>query len=104
MTISDANCPGTPQASTPWNQDCTSNLDIQDRLNLFSAWRGTLGDQNSHWTLLTNCKTGSAVGLAWLGQACVHQAQTMNMTGGGTETVSGANVVAMTGAEWQVIA
>lgn len=104
MTISDANCPGTPQASTPWNQDCTSGLDIQDRLNLFSAWRGTLGDQNSHWTLLTNCKTGSAVGLAWLGQACVHQAQTMNMTGGGTETVSGANVVAMTGAEWQVIA
>lgn len=105
LTVSDANCPGSPPQSTPWNQACSDSVDIQDRLNLFSAWRGTKQDDNSHWTLLTNCNTGSAVGLAWLGMACVNTAQTANTTsGGGQETVSGANVVAKTNTEWQVIA
>jgi len=105
LTIMDSSCPGTPQAATPWNQDCgVANLDISARLNLFSQWRGTLKDNNSHWTLLTSCNTGSAVGLAWLGQVCVNDAFTTNTTGGGSETVSGANVVAYTSTEWQVIA
>lgn len=104
LTISDATCPGSPQQTTPWNQGCDANLDISDRLNLFSSWRGTLQDSNSHWTLLSNCKSGAAVGLAWLGQACNQQASTSPTTGGGNETVSGANFVARTGTEWQVIA
>ena len=104
LTVSDSNCPGTPSPATQWNQPCSGSVEIQARLNMFSSWRGTLGDSNSHWTLLTNCNTGSAVGLAWLGQACVHEAQTSNGTGGsGPETVTGANVVAKTPTEWQVI-
>lgn len=113
LTISDPNCPGTPAAATPWNQGCGS-ADIQQRLNLFSAWRGTQQDSNSHWTLLSTCNTGSAVGLAWLGQACVNTAITTNSsttgngqsTGDGSETVSGANVVVRTqgASEWQIIA
>lgn len=104
LTVSDPNCPGTPAQATQWNQQCSGSVDIQARLNMFSGWRGTLGDQNSHWTLLTNCNTGSAVGLAWLGQACVQQSQTSNSTdGGGQETVTGANIVAKTPTEWQVI-
>ena len=54
LTIMDANCPGTSQAATPWNRDCGSNLDITARLNLFSAWRGTLSDTNSHGRSLHN--------------------------------------------------
>jgi hypothetical protein len=115
LTISDAQCPGTPAQNTAWNQGCSDGVDIQDRLNLFSAWRGQQRDSNSHWTLLSTCNTGSAVGLAWLGQACVNDAMDTNSsttgrgqtgTGGSTETVSGANVVVRTrGAqEWQVIA
>lgn len=104
LTIMPADCPGTSQASTPWNRDCGSGLDITDRLNLFSGWRGTLQDTNSHWTLMTSCNTGDTVGLAWLGQACNHGALTANTTGGGSETVSGANVVALTSTEWQVVA
>ncbi|KAK4991342.1 hypothetical protein LTR50_001927 [Elasticomyces elasticus] len=111
LTVSDASCPGTPSTVTPWNQACNPSVDIQARLNLFSAWRGTIHDGNSHWTLLSTCNTGSAVGLAWLGQACVNTAITSNSTytgsGGsstGTETVSGANVVVKTSTEWQVIA
>lgn len=104
MTISDSNCPGSVQTATPWNQNCQTGADIGDRLNLFSAWRGTLADSNSHWTLLTNCNSGAEVGLAWLGQACVQKATTSNTTNGGQDTVSGANVVAKTPNEWQVIA
>jgi len=114
ITISDASCPGTPASTTQWNQRCSDSVDIQDRLNLFSAWRGTLQDNNSHWTLLSTCNTGSAVGLAWLGQACVSGSITANSSttgngqsnGGGSETVTGANVVIRTqgASEWQIIA
>ncbi|KAK5690163.1 hypothetical protein LTR97_012351 [Elasticomyces elasticus] len=113
LTVSDASCPGTPAQATEWNQACSDSVDIQARLNYFSAWRGTQQDTNSHWTLLSTCNTGSAVGLAWLGQTCVNTAMTTNgsTTGngasdGGTETVSGANVVIRTqgASEWQIIA
>ncbi|KAI9681381.1 MAG: hypothetical protein M1817_002664 [Caeruleum heppii] len=104
LTISDANCPGSPQATAPWNIPCAGDVTIQDRLNLFSAWRGTKQDTNSHWTLLTTCNTGSAVGLAWLGQTCVSQVSTSQDASGANETTTGANVVAKTSTEWQVIA
>ena len=113
LTVSDPSCPGTPASATPWNQACSGSVDIQERLNLFSAWRGTLQDNNSHWTLLSTCNTGSAVGLAWLGQACVTGSLSTNTssTGSGSsttgsETVTGANVVIRTqgASEWQIIA
>lgn len=112
LTISDASCPGTPAAATPWNQACSDSVDISDRLNLFSAWRGNLQDDNSHWTLLSTCNTGSEVGLAWLGQACVTGSISTNgsTTGSGStsgsETVASANVVIRTqgASEWQIIA
>ncbi|KAK7189067.1 hypothetical protein DPSP01_010345 [Paraphaeosphaeria sporulosa] len=101
VVITDPSCPTTEQTATPWNQDCSASVDIQKRLNLFSAWRGGQNDGFSHWTLLSTCNTGSAVGLAWLGQACVAGSQA---NGGQNETVSGANVVIRTSTEWQVIA
>lgn len=104
LTISDASCPGTVQTATPWNQDCDSSIDITGRLNMFSEWRGSLTDTNSHWTLLTKCNSGAAVGLSWLGMACNHDAVTSNSSTGVSETVSGANVVALTSTEWQVVA
>jgi hypothetical protein len=114
LTVSDAICPGTPVSAMEWNQACSDSVDISARLNMFSAWRGNQRDSNAFWTLLSTCNTDSAVGLAWLGQACVGTAVTTNgsVTGDGqinsqgSETVTGANVVARTqGAEeWQVIA
>ncbi|KAL9640763.1 MAG: hypothetical protein Q9164_000078 [Protoblastenia rupestris] len=99
LTVSDAPCPGTPPSATPWNTPCGGNLTITDRLNTFSTWRGQRDDNNAYWTLLTTCRTGAEVGLAWLGQLCVNDA----ITNAG-EVVSGANVVAKTSTEWQVIA
>ncbi|TLD36676.1 hypothetical protein E2P81_ATG02458 [Venturia nashicola] len=106
LVVSPKDCPGSAPAATPWNINCESTTDIQERLSLFSAWRGTKNDNYSHWTLLTNCNTGSAVGLAWLGQACVVNADSRNSTSssGGVQTVAGANVIARTSTEWQVIA
>lgn len=110
LTVMDPECPATPSEATPWNQACSPSFDIGARLNTFSAWRGNLKDNNSHWTLLSTCPTNSEVGLAWLGQACVNTAQTSNTTnstgGASTETVSGANVVIRTEgvSEWQIIA
>ena len=99
LTVSDASCPGTTSAATPWNTGCGGNQTITDRLNTFSTWRGNRNDSNAYWTLLTNCNTGAEVGLAWLGQLC--NSQTDSNAG---EDVSGANVVAKTSTEWQVIA
>jgi hypothetical protein len=99
ITILPSDCPGTPSAVTPWNVACSTNVNIQNRLNSFSSWRAKQQDTNSHWTLLTNCNSGSAVGLAWLGQACVISAEAANNT-----IVAGANVVAKTPTEWQVVA
>jgi len=99
LTVSDASCPGTPPAATAWNMGCDGNSTITDRLNKFSQWRGNQNDTNAYWTLLTNCRTGAEVGLSWLGQLCMDQ-----VTASSGEQVSGANVVAKTSTEWQVIA
>lgn len=98
LTVSDANCPATAASATAWNVGC-GNTSITDRLNTFSQWRGDRKDTNAYWTLLTTCQTGAEVGLSWLGQLCVGE-----VSSGEGEIVSGANVVAKTSTEWQVIA
>ncbi|OLN92033.1 Disintegrin and metalloproteinase domain-containing protein B [Colletotrichum chlorophyti] len=100
LTISEANCPGQASSTAPWNVACSPSITITDRLSLFSAWRGNSRDNNAFWTLLSTCGTDSAVGLAWLGQACTTGAQSMNSN----ETVASANVVIQTPSEWQVVA
>ena len=99
LTVNDPSCPGSPPPSAPWNIGCAGNTTITDRLNTFSEWRGQRNDSNAYWTLLTNCNTGAEVGLSWLGQLGVTGFQKS-----AGETVSGANIVAKTGTEWQVIA
>ncbi|EUC50482.1 hypothetical protein COCMIDRAFT_932 [Bipolaris oryzae ATCC 44560] len=102
LLITEPDCPTQQQQATPWNQACSNSITIQDRLNQFSKWRGQQSDSYSHWTLLSTCNTGSAVGLAWLGQACTAGSQ--DNTGQAGETVAGANVVIRTDNEWEVIA
>ena len=99
LTVLPASCPENAPPATPWNIGCSANTTITDRLNLFSEWRGQSNDSNAYWTLLTNCNTGAEVGLSWLGQLCVS-----GVTKASGETTTGANVVARTSTEWQVIA
>jgi hypothetical protein len=98
VSISDAACPSSPPSSAPWNMPCSQGT-VETRLDLFSQWRGGLGDNNAYWTLMSTCSTGRSVGLAWLGQLCVS-----TLTGYGGQSVSGANVVVRTPGEWQVFA
>ncbi|CAN8103560.1 unnamed protein product [Discula destructiva] len=98
LTISPRDCPSTASPEAPWNVGCGTGS-ITDRLNSFSLWRGQHLDTNAYWTLLSTCNTGSAVGLAWLGQLCMSGSSTEN-----NETVAAANVVVRTSTEWQVFA
>ncbi|RPA87031.1 zincin, partial [Ascobolus immersus RN42] len=102
LVVSDASCPGSPPASAPYNIPCTAeNVNITNRLDLISKFRGTKKDDGlAAWTLMTKCQTGSAVGLAWLGMVCRSEADEK----ADGSVVSGANVVARTGIEWKVVA
>lgn len=84
----------------PWNVNCTTpNVDLDARLSLFSQWRGAKGvDGAGLWHLMSNCPTGSQVGIAWLGTLC----QTDATTSGGS-SVSGTAVSTAGLTEWQVI-
>ena len=99
LTVSNGSCPGSPPSTTPWNIGCDDRTTITDRLNTFSKWRGQFQDTNAYWMLLTRCNTGAEVGLSWLGELCVNK-----VSDGNNESTSGANVVAYTSTEWQVIA
>ncbi|KAI5800023.1 Metallo-peptidase family M12-domain-containing protein [Geopyxis carbonaria] len=103
LSMSPSSCPSTAPDSAKWNLPCSNSAGIEQRLSLFSEWRGAQPDDGlALWTLLTTCETGSAVGLAWMGQLCVG---TASDTGPSNTWVSGTNIVARTvGTEWKVIA
>jgi Metallo-peptidase family M12 len=66
LQVFNGTCPTTADPATPWNVGCGS-LTLNDRLSLFSQWRGSKGnDGTGLWHLLSQCTTGSEVGIAWL--------------------------------------
>merc|ERR1711915_1010682 len=94
-----AQCPASAAESAPWNVACTEADDIEVKLEQFSEWRGQRNDDNAYWTLMSTCRSGGTVGIAWLGQLCVS-----NLRGSGQQSVTGSNVVVRTPGEWQVFA
>lgn len=68
LAVMDATCPTQADSANPWNVGCTA-LSLNDRLSVFSAWRGSAkrGDQAGLWHLMSGCATGQEVGVAWLG-------------------------------------
>ncbi|PGH07382.1 hypothetical protein AJ79_06284 [Helicocarpus griseus UAMH5409] len=103
LTVFPPDCPATPPTSTPWNVGCggSGSPDINQRLNMFSSWRGQQRDDNAFWTLMTDCSSGAEVGLAWLGQLCNRE---VRGDPNSAQSVTGANVIARTPNEWQVFA
>ncbi|KAG9050963.1 hypothetical protein FS837_000626 [Tulasnella sp. UAMH 9824] len=102
LAVQDANCPATASSSVPWNVACsTSGVTLNDRLSLFSSWRGAKGgsDGAGLWHLMSGCPTGTEVGVAWLAQLC--NTQSFGETG---NVVSGTGVSTATITEWQVVA
>jgi hypothetical protein len=98
--LTSTRCPTTAFPAIPWNVNCsTPNVDLDARLSLFSQWRGAKGNDGAGlWHLMSNCPTGSEVGIAWLGTLCQVDATTS-----GSSMVSGTAVSTAGLTEWQVI-
>lgn len=99
LNVQDATCPTTTDPANPWNVACSSNVTLNDRLSIFSQWRGQKGDDGTGlWHLMSGCPTGTEVGVAWLGTLCQTSA-----SGGGDSVVSGTAVTTAGRTEWQVL-
>lgn len=101
LQIQNTTCPTVANPAVPWNVNCsTPNVNLDNRLSFFSQWRGAKGNDGAGlWHLMSNCPSGSEVGIAWLGTLCQ-----INATGSGSSIVSGTGVSTAGLTEWQVIA
>lgn len=100
LELRDVTCPSSPVADEAWNRACRDDYNINQRLSDFSRWRGTRSNDGAGlWHLLTQCSTGTKIGVAWLAALCQTTAQTQ-----GADTVSGTGVSSITKDEWKVIA
>ncbi|KAL1940653.1 hypothetical protein VTO73DRAFT_8088 [Trametes versicolor] len=96
----DAECPTTADPAAPWNVACSESVTLNDRLSIFSQWRGDKGDDSAGlWHLMSGCPTGSEVGIAWLMTLCQQAA-----SGSSPSVVSGTAVSTAGRTEWQVVA
>lgn len=101
IVVMDATCPSTAPSTAEWNTNCSASVTLDDRLSLFSTWRGNRSDDGiGLWTLMTACQTDTEVGVAWLGQVCTTDANTQT---DGT-IVSGTGVASYSKTEWNIIA
>ncbi|KAH8120727.1 Metallo-peptidase family M12-domain-containing protein [Phellopilus nigrolimitatus] len=100
IDVQDPTCPTSAPADAPWNVGCdNTNVTLNDRLSLFSAWRGTKGDDGTGlWHLMSGCPTGTEVGVAWLGTLCQQTA-----SGSTGSIVSGTAVSTNGRTEWEVV-
>ncbi|KAG7093935.1 hypothetical protein E1B28_007569 [Marasmius oreades] len=98
LSVQQPTCPSQGSSSTPWNVNC--DTDIEQRLSLFSSWRGSKGDDGiGLWHLMSGCPTGQEVGIAWMATLCKRTASTSN-----GQSVSGTGVSTIGLTEWQVVA
>ncbi|KAF8988480.1 hypothetical protein BGZ52_009261 [Haplosporangium bisporale] len=102
MVIESMNCPTTPVKGVAWNQDCSTNYTINNRLSDFSYWRGQNGRSNDSiglWHLMTKCSSGAILGIAWTGALCQTAAIAQ-----GTDYTAGTGVSSISPYEWMVVA
>ncbi|KAM3586924.1 hypothetical protein VKS41_001973 [Umbelopsis sp. WA50703] len=104
ITVMDLNCPSTPSSAVAWNRDCSTSYPISNRLSDFSKWRGSLGNDGAGlWHLMTQCNTGTQVGIAWLKQLCQYKVSQQSQAGQ-QQYVSGTGVSSIIRDEWKVVA
>ncbi|TIA69322.1 hypothetical protein E3P91_03659 [Wallemia ichthyophaga] len=100
LNVQEPECPDTRNDTVPWNQACGGDVELNDRLSLFSAWRGQKGDDGiGLWHLMTKCNTGSKVGVAWLSTLCQQGVRSQS-----SQSVSGTAVTTITRNQWAVAA
>jgi hypothetical protein len=100
LQVQNTSCPSAADPAFPWNVDCNSNVTLNERLSLFSGWRGQKGDDGAGlWHLMSGCPTGTEVGIAWLATLCQQTS-----SGSAPSIVSGTAVSTAGRTEWQVVA
>ncbi|OCF60915.1 hypothetical protein L486_00559 [Kwoniella mangroviensis CBS 10435] len=100
LQVRNMTCPSTPPSGEEWNVPCGKNLTLDERLSLFSQWRGDKGDDGAGlWHLMSACPTDSEVGVAWLGTLCQNTATQQS-----GQTVSGTGISTATKTEWSLVA
>ncbi|KAJ2707290.1 hypothetical protein H4R19_004917 [Coemansia spiralis] len=102
LQIEELTCPSSINSAKAWNRGCSASYGIDSRLSDFSVWRAAKGaDGAGLWHLMTNCPTGTEVGLAWLGTLCTTSSSSNTVQGG---VSSGTGVSAVSRDEWKVVA
>ncbi|TBU37369.1 Metallo-peptidase family M12B Reprolysin-like-domain-containing protein [Dichomitus squalens] len=100
LQVHEPECPSTATSDAPWNVACSESVTLNDRLSIFSGWRGQKGNDGAGlWHLMSGCPTGSEVGIAWLATLCQQTS-----SGSSPSIVSGTAVSTSGRTEWQVIA
>jgi hypothetical protein len=101
LAVQSPECPTQTNQSVPWNVACNATgVDLDNRLSLFSKWRGDKGpDGAGLWHLVSGCPSGSEIGIAWLATLCQVDASQQ-----GSSFVSGVGVSTTGRTEWQVVA
>ncbi|KAF8736654.1 hypothetical protein AX14_014221 [Amanita brunnescens Koide BX004] len=100
LQVQPPTCPSQPDPTLPWNIPCSSAA-LDDRLSIFSQWRGQKGQDGAGlWHLMSGCPSGTEVGIAWLATLC----QTNATPGSSNQSVSGTAVSTYGLTEWQVVA
>lgn len=100
LDVQEPECPSTAPSDAPWNIACNdTSVDLNNRLSLFSGWRGQKGsDGTGLWHLMSGCPSGTEVGVAWLGTLCQQTS-----SGQAGSFVSGTAVSTNGLTEWEVV-
>lgn len=100
LVVQNATCPTSAVAGEEWNVGCSNNISLDQRLSMFSQWRGNRSDDGAGlWHLMSACPTDSEVGVAWLGTLCQTGSNLQNGA-----YVSGTGISTATKTEWSLVA
>lgn len=99
LNVVNDTCATSSSGALPWNVECSNTITLNQRLSLFSQWRGSSGTPDAGlYHLATACATDTEIGVAWLGTIC--------QTGSNQQSsgfVSGTGVSVATRSEWSLI-
>jgi hypothetical protein len=99
LNVVNDTCATSSSGALPWNVECSNTITLNERLSLFSQWRGSSGTPDAGlYHLATACATDTEIGVAWLGTIC--------QTGSNQQSsgfVSGTGVSVATRSEWSLI-
>lgn len=78
----------SPQSKAAFNRPCSEKMPMDQKLNLFTAWRAGQSADAGIYHLVSGCSDAEIVGIAWLNQVC----QVKPYVDSNGDTVAGTSV------------